>query len=208
MPAVGSLKVFAIGGRTDSGGTAQDDFDQEELRMLTGILLRQGITPNLTDGTPNLNAFRVRQNTGADMNVKVGSGTTKVDGLILRGSTAGQGAYLMRLDATTLTVSVPATDATNPARYGVYAWVDDAAYSGTASRAYAGISCLRGTPAGSPTTPGASAVWSAYALLWEFQLPALATAVTDVILDNSNAIDQRVSADLAVQHALETRVFL
>ena len=208
MGAVNSLKVSLIGGRTDSAGAAQDDFDQEEMRMLTGILLRQGITPNLNNGTQNPNAFRVRQNTGADMNVKVGSGTTKVDGLILRGTVAGQGTYLVRLDATTLTVSVPATDATNPARYGVYAWVDDAAYSGTASRAYAGISCLRGTPAGSPTTPGASAVWSAYALLWEFQLPALATAVTDVILDNSNAIDQRVSADLAVQHALETRVFL
>lgn len=208
MGAVGSLKVLAIGGRTDSAGVAQNDVDQEEIRFLTGLLLREGITPNLLDGTPNFNAFRVRQNTGADMNVRVGSGTTKVDGLILRGTVAGQGAYVVRLDATTLTVSVPATDATNPARYGVYAWIDDAAYSGTASRAYAGISCLRGTPAVSPTTPGPSAVWSAYKLLWEFQLPALATAVTDAILDNSNAIDQRNSADLAVQSILDNQIFL
>jgi hypothetical protein len=208
MASVGSLKVNLIGGRTDSAGATQDDVDQEELRLATGILLRQGITPNLLDGTPNLNAFRVRQGSGADMNVKIGSGTTKVDGLVLRGTVAGQGTYLMRLDATTLTASVPATDATDPARYGVYAWIDDAAYSGTAASAYGGISCLRGTPAVSPTTPGPSAVWSAYALLWEFQLAALATAVTDAILDDANAIDQRVHADLAVQNVLETSIFL
>lgn len=198
MPSVESLKCFVIAGRTDSAGAAQDDFDDEEARLLTGILLREGITPHLTSGEPNANAFRVRQDTGSNMQVKVGSGTSKADGLVLRGTVAGQGAYLVRLDATTLTITVPATDATNPARYGVYAWVDDAAYSGTASRAYAGISCLRGTPAGSPTTPAASAVWSAYRLLWEFQLPALATAVTDAILDASDAIDQRVASRLAV----------
>lgn len=207
MPAVHSLKVFAIGGRTNDSGTAQDDVDQEELRLLTGIVLRQGITPNLTDGTVNENAFRVRQGSGADMNVKVGSGTTKVDGLILRGTASGQGAYVLRLDATTVTVSVPATDASNPARYGVYAWVDDAAYSGTASRAYAGISCLRGTPAGSPTTPSPSAVWSASMLLWEFQLDALATAVTDTILDNSAAIDQRVGIASTFDSYIETQMW-
>lgn len=207
MSAVHSLKVFAIGGRTDSSGTAQSDVDQEELRALTGILLRPGLTPNLLDQTPNPNAFRVRQNTGADMNLKVGSGTTKVDGIVLRGTVAGQGSYLVRLDATTVTVSVPATDATNPSRYGVFVYVNDAAYSGTASRAYANIECLRGTPAGSPATPAASATWSAYALLWEFQLAALDTNVTDAELDQATSIDQRVHADLAVQNALETQVF-
>lgn len=207
MASVGSLKVLAIAGRTDSAGVAQTDVDQEEMRIQTGILLREGVTPNLLDGTQNPNAFRVRQNTGADMNIKIGSGTSKVDGLILRGTIAGQGAYVVRLDATTLTASVPATDPTNPARYGVYAWIDDTAYSGTASRAYAGITCLRGTPAGSPTTPSPSAVWSAYRLLWEFQLPALATAVTDAILDNSSAIDQRVSTTLAIDSFLESQMF-
>ena len=195
MAAVNSLKVSLIAGRTDNAGTAQTDVDQEELRLPHGALLRQGLLANALDGTPNPNGFRVRQNTGADMNVLVGSGTTKRDLFVVRGTVAGQGSYLVRLDAATMLVSVPATDATNPARYGVYLWVDDAAYAGTASRAQANITCLRGTPAASPTTPGASAVWSAWALLWEFQLPALATAVTNVILDSATSFDRRVTAD-------------
>jgi hypothetical protein len=207
MGAVHSLKILGIGGRTDSSGSAQNDVDQEELRLPIGALLRPGILPNLTDGTPNRNAFRVRQDTGANMNVKIGSGTTKVDGIVLRGTVAGQGSYIVRLDATTVTKTAPAADATNPKRYGVYVFVNDAAYSGTASRAYAEFEVLAGTAAPSPTTPGPRAEWSAYELLWEFQLAALATAVTDAILDNSNAIDQRQHADLAVQNVLESQIF-
>lgn len=207
MPAVHNLKVFGIGGRTDNAGAAQTDVDQEELRLLAQLTYRQGITPNLLDATPNLNAWRVRQNTGADMNVRVGSTTTQRDGYLLRGNSAGQGAYLVRLDATFRTIAVPATDPTNPARYGVFLFVNDATYSGTASRAYADITCIRGTPAGSPVTPSADATWSAWALIWEFQLPALATAVTDAILDSSTSFDRRVHADLAPQNILENQVF-
>lgn len=207
MASVDSLKCTLIGGRTNAAGSAQDDVDQEELRMLTGILLRQGLTPNLLDGTPNLNAFQVRQNTGADMNIKVGSGTTKVDGLVLRGTVAGQGAYLMRIDATTITYAVPAADGTNPKRYGVYAWVNDESYSGDSGIHAAGISCIAGTAGVSPATPGPLATWSAYALLWEFQLPAAASAVTNVILDNSDAIDRRVHTAVAVQSVFEQQIF-
>lgn len=176
--------------------------------MLPAALLRAGLLPNLLDGTPNPNAFQVRQNTGADMNVKVGSGTTKVDGIVLRSAaTGGQGAYLGRLDATTVTVSVPATDPSNPARYGVFLFIDDASYGGTASRARLGIQCLRGTPAGSPVTPSALAAWSAYYLLWEFQLAAAATAVTNAILDSASSIDQRRAATHIVKNFLENQVF-
>lgn len=208
MAAVGSLKVYAIGGRTDSAGVAQPDQDQEESRFgATYAGRRQGLTENMTDQTPNLNAWRVRQDTGANLAVKVGSGVTKVDGYVLRGTAAGQSNYIVRLDAVTLTTALTTTDPTNPTRYGVYLWVDDAAYSGTASRAYAGITILKGTPAGSPTTPAASAVWSAWALLWEFQLPALATAITDTILDSASSFDRRVYSDLYGQNFLETQVF-
>lgn len=208
MAAVNSIKCFTIGGRTDNAGAAVTDVDQEEMRIPLAILLRQGLTPNLTDGTPNRNAFRPRQNTGADMNIKIGSGVTKVDGLVLRGTTAGQGTYLLRIDASTITKAVPATDPTNPARYGVFAFIDDAAYAGDAARQYADISCIRGTPAGSPVTPTALAVWSAWALLWEFQLPALAVAVTDAILDSATSFDRRVTTNLLAQNVLETSVFL
>lgn len=208
MASVGSIKAFAIAGRTDSAGTAQVDTDWEELRLggITG-LLRAGLLPNLLDMTPNANGFRPRQNTGADMNLLVGSGTTMRDGYVLRGGVAGQGAYVLRLDTVGLLVPVPATDAALPSRYGVFAFIDDAAYAGTAARAYAGVSCLRGTPNASPVTPAASAVWSASVLLWEFQLPALASAITNVILDSATSFDRRTTADLLPQNVLENSVF-
>jgi hypothetical protein len=207
VAAVGSLKCYAIGGRTDSAGTAQTDIDQEELRMLVGALLRPGMLPHTLTQEPNTNGWRVRQNTGADMNIKIGSTVSKADAYVLRGGVAGQGSYLARLDSVGLVVSVPATDPGLAQRYGVYLFVDDTAYAGTASRAYAGVSCLRGTPSGSPATPGPLAVWSASALLWEFQLPAAAPAVTDVILDSATSIDRRTTADLLPQNFLENQVF-
>lgn len=207
MAAVESLKCFAIANRTDSAGTVQVDTDWEELRMPLGALLRPGLLPNMLDGTPNPNGFRPRQNTGADMNLLVGSTTTKVDGYVLRSTVAGQGSYIVRLDAATKTLAVPATDPTNPARYGVYLYVDDVSYAGDAGRVYAGLSCIRGTPAGSPVTPTPLAVWSASVLLWEFQLPALAAAITNVILDSATSFDRRTTADLLPQNFLEGQVF-
>jgi len=209
MAATNSLKVHAIGGRTDNTGAAAVDIDQEELRALAGALLRQGLLANALDGTPNPNGYRVRQNTGTDMNVLVGSGTTKRDLYLLRGTVAGQGSYLVRLDAATKQVSVPATDPSLPARYGVYLFIDDAAYAGDASRAYVDIQCIRGTPNAAPVTPAALSTWSASALLWEFQLAANATAVTNTILDTAaTGIDRRVSAALAAQNAIESQIFL
>lgn len=197
MAAQDSLKVATIFGRTASGaGTGVPDIDQEEMRLLATALIGPGYLPSMIDQTTNASAFTVAQNTGADLNVKVGSGTTKKDGFVIIGTVAGQGAYVVRLDATTKTVSVPAADTVNPARYGVYLYVDDASYSGDASRAYANVSCIRGTPAGSPTTPGPLAVWSASYLLWEFQLAANATAVTTAILNAG--VDQRKPARSAI----------
>lgn len=210
MPAVGSLRAFIIGARTDSSGSAQTDVDQEEFRL--GMMLGgrgPGVFPwNLNDRTSNPNAWRVRQGTGSDMNVTVGSGDSKGDGLVLWGTTDGQGAYAVRLDSTGLTVSVPATDATNPAKYSVFVFVNDATYSGTASRAYAGVECLRGTPAASPSAPSPTATWSAYQRLWTFQLAANATAVTNTILDNSNGSDDRTSSRLLAPEPLDIIPFL
>lgn len=205
MAAQDGFKGFAIAGRTASGAaTAVDDVDQEELRLPIGALLTQGILPNALDQSANPNAFNVRQDTGSNMQLKVGSGTAKRDLLVLRGTVAGQGSYIMRGEGATKTITVPAADATNPARYGVFAYVNDTAYSGTASRAYFNIECIRGTPAGSPATPGPLAAWSASFLLWEFQLAANATAVTNTILDAG--IDQRVASIVPIP-ALGLRPF-
>lgn len=208
MAAVGSLKVYAIGGRTDSAGVAQPDQDQEESRFGAKYAgRRQGLVENMLDDTPNPNALRIRQDTGANLAVKMGSGVTKVDGVVLRGTVAGQSSYVVRLDAVTLTSALTTSDPTNPTRYGVYLFIDDAAYAGDASRAYAGISLLKGTPAGSPVTPSPLAVWSASILLWEFQLAAGATAITDAVLDSATAFDRRVYADILGQNFLEAQLF-
>lgn len=198
MAAVDSLKVFGIAGRTNSSGTAQVDVDQEELRLVPAAVMTAGRLPHLTTLAGNPDAFKVRQDTGSNMQIKVGSGTVggKVDGYLLRGTTAGQGAYLVRLDSATVTLTVPAADGTNPAKYGVYLYVNDENYGGGAGIRYAGLSCIRGTPAGSPTVPGPLSAWSAYALLWSFQLAASATAVTNTILDNTNAADARTTSVL------------
>lgn len=209
MPSANSLKCSVIGGRTDNAGTAVNpDWDQEEMRLLPMALLRQGLLANAVDGTPNPNGFRPRQNTGTDLNLLIGSTVAQRDLYLLRGNVAGQGGYLVRQETATILTSVPTADPTNPARYGVYLWIDDATYSGTAARAQANLSCIRGTPAPSPVTPTALATWSAYALLWEFQLPALASAITNVILDSATSFDRRVAADLLPQNSFETRIFL
>lgn len=208
MAAVHSLKVSVIGARTNSSGVAQTDWDQEEMRMMAMALMRQGRLPNMTTGANNPDAFKVRQGTGSDMNVTIGSGTTKVDGYLLRGTASGQGAYVVRLDATGVTKSVPAADATLLTAYGVYLYVNDENYSGSAGAHYAELSVLAGTPhASAPVVPSASVSWAASALLWSFRLPAAATAVTNTILDNSTAVDARTtSSTLGVNH-LEFAVF-
>lgn len=194
MAAVDDLKCYMIAGRTDSAGVAKDDVDQEEERLLASFLLSQGYGPNAVSGAPNPDAFKVRQNTGSDLNVRVGNGSlAKRDLYALRGTVAGQGTYLVRHDnvAGYTVVSVPTPDASQTSRYGVYLFIDDEAYSGTTDRARAGMSCLRGVP-GSGNLPAVPSVWSAYVLLWEFSLTGGATAVTNTILDAG--IDYRTPA--------------
>lgn len=212
MPAVGNLKVFTIGGRTDSSGgslSPDPEVDTEELRLAVMVGgLGPGVVPfSLNDRTVNPNAFRVRQS-GSNMQVLVGSTVAKADGLILGGTVAGQGQYVLRLDSTA-TLTVPATDASNPRKYGIYAYVDDETYAGTADHAYAGLSCIAGTAAGSPTVPGPLSNWSAWDLLWSFQLAAnYSGQVTNTLLDNTNAADGRTTASALGVNPLEFAVFL
>jgi hypothetical protein len=195
------LKVFSIAGRTDSSGAAQPDTDQEEMRLLATMLLRQGIGPNALDLTPHPDAFKVRQDTGSNMQVRIGSGTAKRDLAVLRGAAAGQGVYIVRLDATEVTVTVPATDASTTF-YAAFLFVNDAAYSGDASRAYAQFEVLKG--AGS--YPSARAQWSAALELWRWTLPASDTAVTNADLDAGT--DLRKVADVAGVNPFEIGLFL
>lgn len=209
MAAVHGLKVAVIGGRTNSSGTAQDDYDQEEARLIWAVSRTQGRTPHLITQASNNNAFKVRQNTGSDMNVVVGSGTASADGYVLRGTSAGQGSYGVMLDDASVTVAVPAADGSLLKAYGVYLFVNDEAYSGSAGLAYASLICLAGTPhASAPQVPSASVSYAASALLWSFRLAAAATAVTNTILDDSNAADARTTSRALGVDPYETALYL
>lgn len=184
MPIVDDLKCHVIAARTDSAGVAKTDVDQEEHRLLASMLMTQGYGRDALTGALNSSSFKVRQDSGANMHVRVGNGaSTKRDTYVLRGSVAGQGTYLVRMDAAYVDLTVPTTDAGLPQKYSVFLFVDDETYSGTASRHRVGLTCLRGTPAASPVAPSPDAAWSAYARLCTFELPAGASAVTDAILD-------------------------
>ena len=197
MPSVDSLKCFNIAARTDSAGVAKTDVDQEELRLLPAMLMSQGYGRNALSGALNSASFRVREDSGANMHVRVGNGSTaKIDTYVLRGGVAGQGAYLVRMDDAYVDLTVPTTDPALPQKYSVFLFVNDEAYSGTASRHYVGLTCLRGTPAASPVAPAPDATWSAYARLCTFELPASASAVTNAIL-NAGTDDRAPSTLLA-----------
>lgn len=184
MPIVDSLKCYQIAARTDSAGTAKTDVDQEEFRLLPAMLFGQGYGRDALTGALNSASFRVREDSGANMHVRVGNGSnTKRDTYVLRGSVAGQGTYLVRMDAAYVDLTVPTTDPALPQKYSVFLYVDDEAYSGTAARHHVGLTCLRGTPAASPVAPSPNATWSAYARLATFELPAGASAVTNTILN-------------------------
>lgn len=195
MPIVDSLKAYMIAARTDSAGVPKTDVDQEEHRILASLLMSQGYARDAYTGALNSSSFRVREDTGANMHVRVGNGSnTKRDAYILRGSVAGQGSYVVRMDAAYVDVTVPTTDAGLPQKYSVFLFVDDATYGGTAGRARVGLTCLRGTPAASPVAPSPDAAWSAYARLCTFELPAGASAVTNAILNAGS--DDRVPSTL------------
>lgn len=208
--ATHSLAVRVIGGRTDDAAAAVNpDIDQQEWRLPDPGGRTPGRLWNLFDRSPNPDAFKVRQGTGSDMNIKVGSALgTGRDGFVVAGTVAGQGNYVVRLEASTVTLAVPAADGSLAAKYGVFLYLDDANYSGTATMHFFQLACLRGAPNASPVAPSALSVWSAYYCLWTFQLAAAATAVTNTILDNSNAADLRVTSSALGVSALDLAPFL
>src|SRR5690606_1659314 len=162
-----TVSVAAIGGRTDSSGEAVADYTAEEARMLTEILEPGSLRP--------AGAWQVTAQSSPNMSVKVGSGTAKADHYVVEGKVAGQGKYIVRLDAASVTLTVPAADASQVRTDEVYLVVLDNSYDATL-RGLPQLGYRKGDLGGA--APGPDPAWEAYALLASIQVAASATAIT------------------------------
>lgn len=173
-----TFAVSAIGGRTNAAGVAVADYTAEEARFASQIL---------TEGYLTTGAFAVTPQTVAAMSVKVGSGTAKADYYVVDGDVGGQGRYVVRLDATSQTVTVPAADASQTRTDEVYLVVRDTVYDAS-SRALPTIGYRKGDLGGA--NPGPDAAWRASVLLARIVVAAGAQTIATVS-------DQRTAAAVA-----------
>lgn len=176
-----SIEPFAIASRTDGASSPVDDVKGETLRLVTRIL-EEGVVDPAT-------AFQVTQDTGSNMNIKVGSGTAKADLYKVDGGASGQEGYLCRLESQA-TIAISAADPSNPRIDEVYLVIFDDAYD-SGGEGYADVVVRTGTPAASPSAPGPAGSWDAYAKLATISVAAAATAIT-----NANITDGRVFASV------------
>lgn len=168
--------IDTVSNRTDSAGAAVNpDYKAEERRMELTLLSEGVLSP--ADG------WRPVAGSAATMNVVIGSGSAEVDLAVIRGQTAGQGNYIVRLDEVTKTVALNAADASNPRIDEIYLVVYDHSYDAS-SRTLPRLAKRTGDAAPSPTAPGPDASWEAYLLLATIDVPAsaadiLACTITD-----------------------------
>lgn len=165
-----TASVDTVSDRTDSAGAAVNpDWKAEERRMALKMFSGGIVAPK--DG------WKVVAGAGGTMNIIVGSGATESDLVLVEGTVAGQGNYLMRLDEPGKTIALGASDPSNARIDGVYAVVYDNTYDASA-RTLPRIVVRRGDPASSPSSPGPDAAWTAYELLSEITIPAGAADIT------------------------------
>lgn len=168
-----------IGARTDNAGSAVTDTTAEESRIHASIL---------NQGYLSSTAFQVAAQASPNMTVKVGSGTAKVDYYVLSGSVAGQGNYMVRLDVSSVNVTISAAGSSQARTDEIYVVVLDNVYDTTA-RALPRIGYRQGDLGGG--NPGPDSSWKAYALLARVAVAANATSIT-----SGNITDQRSTASL------------
>jgi hypothetical protein len=177
--------VAVIGARTDDAGTAVADLTAEEARFPLIPFTEGKVTPT--------NSFKVNANSPAAMNVVVGSGTAKADYYLVAGEASGQGNYLVRLDDTTVVVTVPAAEPASVRTDELYLVVRDNAYD-TSARAVPTFGYRKGDAGGA--NPGVDSSWKASALLARITVPAAASSIVA-----GNISDQRAQSTLISQGA-------
>lgn len=156
--------VRGIGARTNAAGVAVPDYTVEEDRLANLLFTEGAVTPD--------DAFRVAVQSGMDLTV--GSGSAKRDIYAVAGDVAGQGTYLVRLDAASVIVAIAAADPSQQRIDEVWLVVADAAYDAGAV-SLPRLAVRRGDPGAA--APGPDATWRAAAQLATVTVPAGASAL-------------------------------
>jgi hypothetical protein len=172
-----TMAVSAVGSRTDSAGAGVTDYTAEEVRFSQQMWNPGYIEP--------INAFKVQAQTVPAMSVKVGSGTSKADYYLLQGTVAGQGNYVVRLDVSSVNVTISAADASQPRTDEIYLYVADTAYD-SSSRVLPRLGYRKGDVGGA--APGPDSAWKAYAKLASVAVAAGATTITSANITDSREI--------------------
>ena len=123
------------------------------------------------------NSFQVLQNTGTDMNVKIGSGTN-FDRGVVKGDFAGQGTFITEHQNATQVLAVAASDPTNDRIDNVILRVFDDTFDSSGDD-FADIEVTTGTPSGSPSPPA---------------VPSTAIVIAEILVQD--AVTQIVNGDI------------
>ncbi|MDF1596939.1 MAG: hypothetical protein P1T08_12745 [Acidimicrobiia bacterium] len=153
-------------------------------RLINSVLLTEGVVD-----VAGL-SFKVAQNLGTDMNVKVGSGTA-YDRAVVAGDLAGQGVYVIEHQNASQVLAVPASDPTNPRKDIVIARIYDDTFD-SSGNSYADVELIQGTPAAAPTAP---TLPDGALLLATVDVAAATTAIV-----NGNITDNRYEAPIRGEH--------
>lgn len=181
MVANATISTWAI--------TAQDN-TADHGRFIATALLAEGVI-DVAGGS-----FQVAQDTGSNMQVKVGSGALGDLVAIQGDAVVGQGLYLAEHQDATVTLVVAASDPSQARIDRVVARVYDNEADSSGNN-YADVEVLQGTPAGSPTAP---ALPSGAISLATIEVGAGVTAIV-----NANITDLR--AEAAVRGQLVETVY-
>ncbi len=162
MAATATLLTRSIQGETLSAVTD---------RLVNQILLQEGVVDKAG------NSFEVLQNTGTDMNVKIGSGTA-FDRAVVTGDLAGQGKFIPEHQNATQVLAVAASDPTDDRIDLVILKVYDDTFDSSGND-YADLEVITGTPDASPVAPA---------------LPSTAINLAEILVQN--AVTQIVNGDI------------
>jgi hypothetical protein len=160
MPATATIATWAI---------QAEDAPASVGRLLASVLLREGVV-DVAGGS-----YQVAEDTGSNMQIQVGSGTTGDLAVVAGDASADQGVYVSRHNDPTVTLAISASDPGDDRLDLVVLRVydDDADSSGNS---YADVEVIEGTPAASPTVPATPA---GAIPLAQIEVGAGVTAITD-----------------------------
>ncbi len=171
MPATATINTRGIQGESLSAATD---------RLVNTVLLAEGVVDKAG------NSYRVLQNLGTDMNVKVGSGTA-FDRAVVQGDSAGQGTFIPEHQNPSQVLAIAASDPTLPRKDIVILRVYDDTFDSSGND-YADVEVVTGTPNASPVEP------SLPSSALKLAVVDVAAAVTQIV--DGNITDSRVEARL------------